>query len=118
MPKRSKNSDHECLITGTNYNLHKHHIFGAFNRNKSGEYGFVVYLSAYFHDMSDEAVHFDKEFDLVLKRWAQGRFEQSHTREEFIKEFGRSYILNDSLDYEEELKKFIDHKRAKLGIYI
>lgn len=45
------------------------------------------------HNMSNEGVHFNKELDLKFKRMAQKDFEESHgTREDFIKEFGRSYL--------------------------
>jgi len=115
---RAVNSDFECLITGSPHNLHKHHVFGGAYRQKSERYKFYIYLIGELHNLTSEGVHFDREFDLALKRKHQQQFEYSHTREEFIAEFGMSYIMDDMLDYEDELKKFIDRKRAKLGIYI
>lgn len=115
---RVVNSDFECLVTGSNQNLHKHHIFNGAYKTKSDQYGFVVYLVGALHNQSNEGVHFDREFSLALKRNAQQQFEYDNSREDFIREFGQSYIMDDSLDYEEELQKFIEQKRAKLGICI
>lgn len=43
--------------------------------------------------MSNNGVHFNKELDLKFKRMAQEHFEENHgTREEFIREFDRSYL--------------------------
>jgi hypothetical protein len=38
-------------------------------------------------------VHFNKELDLKLKEMAQRYYEENYgTREDFIKEFGKSYL--------------------------
>lgn len=34
----------------------------------------------------------DKGLDLKLKEMAQAKFEETHTREEFIRIFGRNYL--------------------------
>jgi hypothetical protein len=57
----------KCYITGATEGLHKHHIFGASNRKHSETYGLYVYLIPRLHNMSDEGVHFNKEFDTRLK---------------------------------------------------
>lgn len=44
------------------------------------------------HHTSDYGVHFNKELDLKLKRMGQKKFEEKHTREEFIRLFGRNYL--------------------------
>lgn len=81
-----------CYLTGSPY-VHRHHIFGASNRKRSEKYGFIVPLHPELHNMSNEGVHFNKELDLKFKRMAQKDFEENHgTREDFIKEFGRSYL--------------------------
>ena len=38
-----------CIETGTPQ-CHRHHIFGASNRNKSEKYGFVIPIAYYLHD--------------------------------------------------------------------
>ena len=42
--------------------------------------------------MSNNGIHFDKEFDLRVKRLCQKKFEETHTREEFIALIGRNYL--------------------------
>ena len=83
----------ECYITKRKYVvLHKHHIYGGPNRHISEHNGFWVWLIPEYHNMSDEGVHFVKEFDLALKQECQLKYEQTHTREEFIELIGRSYL--------------------------
>lgn len=40
----------------------------------------------------ETSVHFNKEMDLELKRVYQKEYEKNHTREEFIKLIGKSYL--------------------------
>ena len=62
------NNEKKCLVCGTTYNLHLHHIFeGTGKRKVSEQYGCWCYLCAKHHNMSDEGVHFNKELDLKLK---------------------------------------------------
>lgn len=84
----------QCLVCGTTYNLHSHHcLHGTANRKQAEKYGLKVWLCAYHHNMSNEAVHFNKEFDTYLKKLAQVHFEKKHgSREEFRKVFGKSYL--------------------------
>lgn len=42
--------------------------------------------------MSDEGVHFDRELDLKLKRECQEIWERNHTRDEWYRKFGKSYL--------------------------
>ena len=42
--------------------------------------------------MSNQGIHFDRKFDLKVKKIAQAKFEETHTREEFINIFGKSYL--------------------------
>lgn len=85
-------TEKECYITGRTDRLHKHHIFYGPNRKISDKNGFWVWLVPELHNMSDEGVHFDKEFDLALKKECQRKFEETHSREEFIALIGRSYL--------------------------
>jgi hypothetical protein len=45
--------------------------------------------------MSYDGVHFNRELDLRLKRACQAKYEETHSREEFIALIGKNYILND-----------------------
>lgn len=87
-------TERECWLCGRTDDLHVHHVFfGTANRKKSDKYLYVVYLCAKHHNMSDEGVHFDKDFDLTLKRFAQRHFEAHHgTRDDFRREFGKSWL--------------------------
>lgn len=82
----------KCYFCGTAQNLHQHHIFYGSNRSNSEKYGFWVYLCALDHNMSSEGVHFNKERDLALKRECQRKYEEEHSREEFMSIIGRNYL--------------------------
>ena len=82
----------ECFVTHRRYGLHKHHIYGGPNRRISEENGFYIYLIPELHNMSDEGIHFNKEFDLRIKRLCQAEFEKTHTRAEFMALIGRNYL--------------------------
>lgn len=81
-----------CFICGSPFNLHKHHIFGGANRRLSEQDGLWVYLTGHYHNLSNEGVHFNKELDLQLKQLAQQKYEETHTREEFMQRYGRNYL--------------------------
>lgn len=92
MAKSIIQKEKECYLCGTTYNLHKHHVFGGANRPISEKNGFTIYLCAGHHNMSDEGIHFNREFDLEVKRTCQIKFEKTHSREEFMKLIGKNYL--------------------------
>lgn len=81
-----------CIYTGSG-NVERHHIFGGANRARSETYGFVVPLRPDYHP---NGVHFDPkngDIDADLKKAAQRYFEANiGTREDFRKEFGKSWL--------------------------
>lgn len=81
-----------CFITGRINGLHKHHIYGGPNRKISEKNGFYIYLVPEYHNMSNKGIHFDKEFDLEVKQMCQRKYEETHTREEFMNLIGRNYL--------------------------
>ncbi len=82
-----------CYLCGTTYNLHEHHcIHGSGNRKNSEKYGLKIWLCAAHHNMSNYGVHNDAKLDLEIKQMAQKEFEKTHTREEFMKIFGKNYL--------------------------
>lgn len=77
-------------MSGSTSDIHIHHIFGASNKANSEKYGFIVPLRSDYHNMSDKGVHFNRDFDLLLKRKCQDYWLQHYgTREEFIAIFGK-----------------------------
>jgi len=84
----------KCYFTGARSGLHRHHIFGSFNRDNSEKYGLWVWLrwDRHIADSPHRTPHNDAEIDLMLKREAQRKFEESHTREEFMQIFGKNWL--------------------------
>ena len=84
----------ECFITGiTCDNLVRHEIFyGTANRPLSKKYGLWIYLTPELHTTTKNGIHSNKELDLLCKKAGQNAFEENHTREEFLKIFGRNYL--------------------------
>lgn len=90
MPKNERYS----TIRTSKY-CHRHEVFfGSRNRQKSIKYGLVVFLEPKMHNMSNEGVHFNREFDLYLKKIAQKTWQEYYnkTEKDFLKEFGRNYL--------------------------
>lgn len=84
-----------CYITGSDWNLHKHHIyFGSCMRDISDKHGFWVWLVPEYHNTSDEGVHCKNghALNMRLKQECQDAFEKEHSREEFMKIVGRNYL--------------------------
>ena len=75
--------------------LVRHEVFfGIRNRQKSIDDGLVVFLTPEMHNMSNKGVHFNREFDLILKQEAEKIWlkENNKTKEDFIKKYGRNYL--------------------------
>lgn len=82
----------ECYFC-QNQNVEDHHIFfGTSNRKNSEKHGLKVWLCHVCHRDQIVGVHFSKARNLQLRRIAQGKFEETGTREDFIKIFGRNYL--------------------------
>lgn len=73
---------------------HRHEVFGSSNRKKSIELGLVVFLTPEMHNMSDHGVHFNKHFDLELKKIAQKTAMERFNWDtnQFISIFGKNYL--------------------------
>jgi hypothetical protein len=85
----------ECYFCHSVTHLEKHHVFGGAYRGKSESNNFTVTLCHWCHNEPPDGVHFNKDRRNYLKRIAQKEFEQTHTREQFIAEFGKNYIMED-----------------------
>lgn len=86
--------DRRCHLCGSYSNIEIHHVYGNAYRKKSTEYGMVTPLCASCH-RGPQGVHQDAEQNKRLKAGFQGKFEETHSREEFRRIFGKSYIMED-----------------------
>ena len=76
-----------------NPHVAEHHIFyGSANRKKSEEYGLKVYLCGPHHNLSNDGVHFNPTLDLLLKKFAQKKFEEKYSHEKFMEVFHKNYL--------------------------
>lgn len=71
-----------------------HHIFGGPNRELSEMYGLTVRLCRYCHRINPESAHGsnNKKTQEYLHLRGQQAFEALHSREEFMRIFGKNYI--------------------------
>lgn len=74
--------------------LEEHHIFeGNGKRPVSERHGLKVYLcGCTCHREGKNSAHKNIEVRRKLQRFAQRKFEETHSREFFISEFGKSYL--------------------------
>jgi hypothetical protein len=84
-----------CSICGKYKRLETHHLIGGRNRKHSDEYGLVIDVCADCHTLAPGAIHRNPKLQRALKEHGQKLFEETHTREEFMAVFGKSYILDD-----------------------
>lgn len=80
----------ECGAAGTE----EHHIFyGSANRKQSERYGLKVRLCCQHHRGHMKGVHgLNKDLDRRLKEAGQQAFEETYSREAFVKIFGKNYL--------------------------
>lgn len=80
-----------CWVCG-NPNVEEHHvIFGTAKRSLSEKYGLKVYL-CHEHHLGDKGVHHNPTLNLALKQFAQKKFEETHSHEEYMRIFKRNYL--------------------------
>lgn len=72
--------------------LHRHEVFFGKNRQNSIKYGLVVFLPPEMHNMSNKGVHFNSDFDKMLKKMGQKAFEKSYPGKDFREIFGKNYL--------------------------
>ena len=85
------NLDH-CYFCGKPRECIHEVFFGTANRKISIENGFCVGLCHGHHNMNTNSVHHNRIMDLKLKQLYQKEYEKNHTREDFIKLIGQSYL--------------------------
>ena len=86
-------TEKQCFVCGTTFNLHDHHIiYGTANRKQSEKYGLKVWLCCEHH-VGNTGVHNNRDLDMHLKKLAQEHFEARYgARNEFRRVFGKSYL--------------------------
>ena len=84
-------ADRRCFLCGSRRNLERHHAFFGARRKASERYGMVVDLCMEHH-RGRRGPHQDRGTDLLIKRYCQRKFEETHSRDEFIRIFGRNYL--------------------------
>ena len=94
MAKSILQTEKECYITGSTHNLHKHHIYAGGRRQISEREGFWVYLIGRLHNQSNDGVHGKNghALDMKLKQDCQRKYEETHSREEFMQLIGKNYL--------------------------
>ena len=94
MAKSIMQTEKECFMTGSIANLHKHHIYAGGRRKISEKNGFWVWLRGDYHNQADYGVHGKNghDLDVFLKQVCQARYEETHSREEFLALIGKSYL--------------------------
>ena len=85
------NDDHEQFT-------HCHHVvFGTAERKLSERHGLKIYLCPDHHEFSEEAVHRNKDINLMLRKAAEIVFITKNSYEEWMKIFGKNYLEEDEL---------------------
>lgn len=83
------NNDY-CYVCGKPQPNDEHHIFNGPNRKKSDQDGMIIYVHRTCHTW----LHNHPISNLTFKRRAQKIWElKNGNREDFIKRYGKSYIL-------------------------
>lgn len=73
--------------------VQEHHVvFGSANRAVSEELGLKVNLCGSHHGNGKQAVHNNRAMARLLQQEAQKKFEETHTREEWMRRIGRDYL--------------------------
>ena len=86
--------DKEHCVFCFSSNIEEHHVFfGTANRDKAEKYGLTIPLCTKHHTGSGDSPHKNRIIDLALKCWGQTVYENKiGTREDFRREFGKSYL--------------------------
>ena len=85
-----------CMLMDENYKKYliteEHHIFGGPNRKHSEETGMKVWLCRNHHTLGPLAVHRCSDTMNLMHKIGQRTFEETHSRQQFVDTFGKSYL--------------------------
>lgn len=84
-------SEKKCFFCQSPH-VEEHHLYFGAKRKLSEKYGLKVWLCPAHHRTGPVSPHRNREVDLELKMMGQRKFEETHTREEFMRIFGRNYL--------------------------
>ena len=95
-PNPKPTIDDECIICETPYAATHEPFFGRNgNPRKCQDDGICVKL-CYNHHQSNskefKGVHFNGVLDLQIKQQAQAKYEETHTRAEFMARYGQNWL--------------------------
>lgn len=83
-------NEKKCYLTGSLIYLEKHHCMnGVANRKKADKDGLWVWLN---HDVHVAVHNTRPDLKLKLKQIAQQKYEETHTREQWMKRYGKNYL--------------------------
>jgi cytochrome c553 len=84
----------ECEICGSTMWLERHHVYNAAYRKKSEKFGAVATLCHFCHNEPPNGVHHNAENMRQLKAKYQMQIMDKYgmSEEDFIREFGKSYL--------------------------
>lgn len=77
-----------CFICQRYGHTDLHHCLHGHRRKMADKYGLTVWLCRECHS----ALHDKGKYDRELEEMAQKEFEQSHSRAEFMRVFGKNYL--------------------------
>jgi hypothetical protein len=82
-----------CIVCGRSPVEMHHVLFGNFGagRKSSDKDGYVIPLCCEHH-RGNTGIHHDQGMRLQWARIAQKHFEENHSRQDFIKRYGRSFL--------------------------
>jgi predicted RNase H-like nuclease (RuvC/YqgF family) len=83
-----QDKNNKCFLCGKYIKTDTHEIFGGSNRKKSMEHGLIVYLCRECHKKADT----DEKIKKDLHNIGKAKFIKEHSKEEFLKEFGKNYL--------------------------
>ena len=86
-------TEKRCYCTGSVVRLVKHHVIpGTANRKKADKYGLWVWLNADFHNWIHSSAPGASDKLKELRKAGQKAFEETHSREEWMRIFHRNYL--------------------------
>ncbi len=87
------NFNGECCVVCGSYFTEVHHVFfGTGDREISDKHGFICRLCPKHHRGNTGVHGGNRELDLALKRHFQAKYEEVHSRAEFMALIGRNYL--------------------------
>lgn len=81
-----------CMVCGKPYPEEHHVFYGTANRKWAEKYKLTVPLCNEHHRGSDLSPHFNRDFDLQLKKFAQEVFQKEYPELNFREIFNKNYL--------------------------